>query len=132
MSYESRVDRRWATRRAGNPRYEPYHPKWYRKRVPIFWWLENLAYVKFITRELTSLAVGYAVNYSIEDNLFLSNRGTLDIISGCKCWAFQFEARDHRTRGLEFSFRIAILGFGARKPDPFAGNVGFGTGSKFP
>jgi fumarate reductase subunit C len=60
LSYDSRVDRRWATRRAANARYEPYHPKWYRKRVPIFWWLENVAYVKFITRELTSLAVGYA------------------------------------------------------------------------
>ena len=44
----------------GNPKYELYHPKWYRKRYPIFWWLERLAYGKFITRELTSLAVGYA------------------------------------------------------------------------
>ena len=60
MSYHSRVDRRWATRRAANPEYEPYHPKWHRKRVPIFWWLERLSYTKFITRELTSLAVGYA------------------------------------------------------------------------
>ena len=43
-----------------NPKYELYHPKWYRKRYPIFWWLERFAYGKFITRELTSLAVGYA------------------------------------------------------------------------
>ncbi len=43
-----------------NPKYELYHPKWYRKNYPIFWWLEKLAYGKFITRELTSLAVGYA------------------------------------------------------------------------
>ena len=42
-----------------NPKYELYHPKWYRKAYPIFWWLEKLAYVKFITRELTCLAVGY-------------------------------------------------------------------------
>ena len=42
-----------------NPKYELYHPKWYRKDYPIFWWLEKLAYGKFITRELTSLAVGY-------------------------------------------------------------------------
>ena len=60
MSYDSRVDRRLATRRAANPGYEPYHPKWHRKRVPIFWWLERISYTKFITRELTSLAVGYA------------------------------------------------------------------------
>jgi fumarate reductase subunit C len=28
--------------------------------MPIFWWLAERAYVKFIARELTSLAVGYA------------------------------------------------------------------------
>ena len=44
-----------------NPAYQPYHPKWYRKRMPIFWWLGRLPYIKFITRELTSLAVAYAV-----------------------------------------------------------------------
>ncbi len=43
-----------------NPKYEPYHPKWYRTRYPIFWWVEKLSYGKFITRELTSLAVAYA------------------------------------------------------------------------
>ena len=73
-------------------------------------------------------AVGYAVNYSVEDNLFLTNRGTLDIISACNCWAVQLEARDHRVRGLEFSFRVAILGFGERRADPFSGQVGIGTG----
>jgi len=44
-----------------NPAYRPHHPKWHRDRMPIFWWLGNLSSVKFITRELTSLAVGYAV-----------------------------------------------------------------------
>ena len=28
--------------------------------MPIFWWLKKLSYSKFITRELTSLAVGYS------------------------------------------------------------------------
>ena len=42
-----------------NPKYRLYHPKWHRKRYPIFWWLERLSYAKFITRELTSLGVGY-------------------------------------------------------------------------
>lgn len=37
----------------------PYHPQWHRARVPIFWWLRKLSYTKFITRELTSLAVAY-------------------------------------------------------------------------
>lgn len=44
----------------GNPHHVPYHPKWHRARLPIFWWLKKLAYSKFITRELTSLAVCYA------------------------------------------------------------------------
>jgi fumarate reductase subunit C len=45
---------------AVNPEYQLYHPKWHRMRMPIFWWLGKLSYTKFITRELTSLAVGYA------------------------------------------------------------------------
>ena len=47
-------------RKAANPRYERYHPMWYRPRTPIFWWLEKFAYVKFIVREMTSIAVAYA------------------------------------------------------------------------
>lgn len=43
-----------------NPDYTLYHPKWYRRRVPIFWWLGHPAYTRFITRELTSLAVAYS------------------------------------------------------------------------
>ncbi len=43
-----------------NPEYRPYHPKWYRPRVPIFWWLREWAYLKFIARELTSVLVGYS------------------------------------------------------------------------
>ena len=43
-----------------NSSYRLYHPKWYRERYPIFWWLQKFAYGKFIVRELTSLAVGYA------------------------------------------------------------------------
>lgn len=42
-----------------NEGYKLYHPKWHRRRMPIFWWLRRLAYVKFISRELTSLAVLY-------------------------------------------------------------------------
>lgn len=45
---------------AKNPDYTPFHPKWYRRRMPIFWWLGHFAYVKFIVRELTSVAVAYA------------------------------------------------------------------------
>ena len=46
--------------KALNPHYKTYHPRWYRPRMPIFWWLRTLPYVKFIARELTSFAVAYA------------------------------------------------------------------------
>lgn len=43
-----------------NPDYTPHHPKWYRRRMPIFWWVRKFRYFRFIARELTSLAVGYS------------------------------------------------------------------------
>jgi fumarate reductase subunit C len=46
--------------KALNPDYTPFHPKWYRRRIPIFWWLRKRAYVKFIARELTSPFAAYA------------------------------------------------------------------------
>ena len=45
-----------------NPRYTEYHPKWYRTRMPIFWWIHEWPHIRFITRELTSVFVaGYAI-----------------------------------------------------------------------
>ena len=43
-----------------NPAYRRYHPKWYRARMPIFWWLRRVSYFRFIARELTSVFVAYA------------------------------------------------------------------------
>ncbi|MFQ5678272.1 MAG: fumarate reductase subunit C [Gemmatimonadota bacterium] len=43
-----------------NPGYTKYHPRWHRRRVPIFWWLGKPSYTWFIARELTSLSVAYA------------------------------------------------------------------------
>jgi fumarate reductase subunit C len=40
--------------------YKLHHPRWHRRRIPIFWWLGKLSYTKFIVRELTSLAVLWA------------------------------------------------------------------------
>ena len=42
-----------------NPDYKEYHPKWYRRRIPLVWWKGNPAYIKFIVRELTSVCVAY-------------------------------------------------------------------------
>lgn len=40
-------------------RYTPYHPKWYRRRVSVWWWLQNRAYTAFVLRELTSVCVAF-------------------------------------------------------------------------
>ena len=45
---------------ASNPDYTRHHPQWYRRRIPIFWWLRKWVYTKFILRELTSQPVMYA------------------------------------------------------------------------
>jgi fumarate reductase subunit C len=44
-----------------NPAYTPYHPRWDRKRVSTYWWLERRSYFLFILRELSSLAVAWFV-----------------------------------------------------------------------
>ena len=40
-------------------RYTPFHPKWYRRPVSVWWWLESWRYTRFVLRELTSVPVGY-------------------------------------------------------------------------
>lgn len=57
---------------AENSRYTPFHPRWHRRRMPIFWWLGKGAYVRFITRELTSLAVGYTAALLVVQAWFLA------------------------------------------------------------
>lgn len=39
--------------------YTPYHPKWYRRRVSVWWWLQNRSYAVFVLRELTSVFVAF-------------------------------------------------------------------------
>jgi fumarate reductase subunit C len=39
--------------------YTPYHPRWYRRRISVWWWLKNRAYTKFVLRELTSVFVAF-------------------------------------------------------------------------
>jgi fumarate reductase subunit C len=43
------------------PAHTEYHPKWLRTRISTYWWLGRWSYLKFILRELTSLAVAYFV-----------------------------------------------------------------------
>ncbi len=45
----------------GPTTYTPYHPRWYRPRVSTYWWLWQWPYLKFVLRELSSVAVAYFV-----------------------------------------------------------------------
>ena len=40
-------------------RYTPYHPRWYRRRVSVWWWLQSRSYTGFVLRELTSVFVAF-------------------------------------------------------------------------
>lgn len=41
--------------------YTQYHPRWYRRRVSVYWWLGQRQYLKFILRELSSVFVAIFV-----------------------------------------------------------------------
>ncbi|MGH7383601.1 MAG: fumarate reductase subunit C [Candidatus Rokuibacteriota bacterium] len=44
---------------SAGPHYTPYHPRWYRRRVSVWWWLQNRSYTGFVLRELTSVFVAF-------------------------------------------------------------------------
>lgn len=43
------------------PAYTEFHPRWYRPRVSVYWWLGQRQYLKFILRELSSVFVAIFV-----------------------------------------------------------------------
>lgn len=47
------------------PAYTEFHPRWYRKRVSTYWWMGNWKYLKFILRELSSIAVALSVGLTM-------------------------------------------------------------------
>jgi len=51
------------------PPYTEFHPRWYRPRVSVYWWLGEWHYLKFILRELSSVFVAVFV---VETLLLLS------------------------------------------------------------
>ncbi len=77
-------------------RYTRYHPKWYRRRVSVWWWLGKWSYTKFILRELTSVFVVLFAGVTLWQLHALS--------TGPEAYA-QFVAR------LESPFFLALHGF---------------------
>jgi fumarate reductase subunit C len=44
-----------------NPNYTEFHPRWYRPRMPVFWWVGRRSYLVFVLRELSSVFVAWSV-----------------------------------------------------------------------
>jgi len=44
---------------SSEPHYTLYHPRWYRRRVSVWWWLRKWSYARFVLRELTSVFVAF-------------------------------------------------------------------------
>ncbi len=43
------------------PTYTPYHPRWLRRPVSTYWWLEKWCYFRFILREASCMFVAWGV-----------------------------------------------------------------------
>jgi fumarate reductase subunit C len=47
----------------GQPTYSEYHPRWLRRPVSTYWWLQRWAYARFILREISSVFVAWFIVY---------------------------------------------------------------------
>ena len=50
---------------SAGPHYTLYHPRWYRRRVSVWWWLQNRSYALFVLREITSVFVAFFAALSL-------------------------------------------------------------------
>ena len=66
-----------------------------------------------------SWAVTYDLRYSFEQSLVLTNRGGIEYISRCKCWAIRAIVAEDRSRGVEFALQYALIGLGDDTVRPF-------------
>src|SRR5260370_7437638 len=52
----------WKMKSAGaTPAYTLNHPRWYRKRVSTYWWLQRWEDLRFVLREVSSVFVAFFV-----------------------------------------------------------------------
>ena len=49
----------------------------------------------------------------------LTNRGGIEYISRCKCWAIRAIVAEDRSRGVEFALQYALIGLGDDTVRPF-------------
>ena len=76
-------------------------------------------------------AVTYRVRYSFESSLWLSNRGGVEYISKCRCWAIRLEVGGDRSGGAFFNVQYVLIGLGDDDVRPFSGG-GIGSGGRDP
>ena len=60
---------------AVTPPYTLNHPRWYRKRVSTYWWLQRWEYLRFVLREISSVFVAWFVVLTIAQ-LYAMSRGS--------------------------------------------------------
>ena len=56
--------------------YTLNHPRWYRKRVSTYWWLQRPEYLRFVLREVSSVFVAYFVALTLFQ-VYMVSRGPL-------------------------------------------------------
>jgi fumarate reductase subunit C len=56
--------------------YTLNHPRWYRKRVSTYWWLQRPEYLRFVLREVSSVFVAYFVVLTLLQ-VYMLSRGPL-------------------------------------------------------
>lgn len=62
---------------ASTPPYTLNHPRWYRKPVSTYWWLQRWEYLRFVLRELSSVFIAYFVVLMLVQ-IYLLSRGARD------------------------------------------------------
>jgi len=69
---------------AATPAYTLNHPRWYRKRVSTYWWLQRWEYLRFVLREVSSVFVAFFVVTTLVQ-LYALSRGP-EAYAGFQKW----------------------------------------------
>ena len=59
---------------AATPPYTLNHPRWYRKRVSTYWWLQRWEYLRFVLREISSVFIAWFVVLTLMQ-IYSASRG---------------------------------------------------------
>ena len=89
----------------------------------------EVSQISFSTRIAITrrLGITYQLAHSFEESLLLSNRGGIEYMSRCSCWALRLELEDDRSQGLTFGLRYKVFGITPDTVRPFAGGGDIGS-----